>query len=115
MTDYLEISPANDIVSSTDLFRFTIDGERFELPALMSADIPLGLIPVVLTLRTESASDSDTQLRVIGAFVGWLQEDQPKLWQVIKRQQTPLAWVGGLLAQWAEHSRLDPTPPVSGR
>lgn len=115
MTEYLEISPANDIVSSADPFRFAIDGERFELPALMSADIPLGLIPVVLTLRTESAADSDTQLRVIGAFVSWLQEDQPKLWQVIKRQQTPLAWIGGLLEQWAEHSRLDPTAPVSGR
>lgn len=113
--EYATITPNAKIdLGAREPFRFQIDGQRFELPALDSADVPLPLIPIFLALAGGQVESDEDRVRIAGSFVAYLQQEQPKLWRVLKGKPNALAWVVGLIEQWGEHSRLDPARPASG-
>ena len=114
MTEYTEITPHGETTTASEPFRFILGGKKFELPALDSPAVPLGLIPVFLALRADDAPDEETRMRIAGTFIAYIQDDEPKLWSAIKRQSEPLRWVIGLIEQWGQHSMPDPARPASG-
>lgn len=114
MTDFATILPAGPEAPAVEPFRFELAGKRFELPALNSADVPLPLIPVFLALAAGEVESDEDRVRIAGTFVGYLQSEHPSLWRHLKAQPGALRYVIGLIEQWGEHSRLDPTRPASG-
>ena len=117
MQDYVQINPSGELThTDREPFRFQFpDGEKFELPALDSSDVPLPLIPVFLAVAGGQVDNEEDRIRVAGSFVTYIQGEQPRLWRKLKSQPNALAWVVGLIEQWGQHSRLDPQPPASGR
>lgn len=114
MSEYVQITPHGEVSEAREPFRFILDGRKFELPALDSANVPLPLIPIFLALSADDAPDEDTRMRVAGTFVAYLEADHPKLWATLKRQPDAIRWVVGLIEQWGGHSGLDPKLPASG-
>ncbi len=111
--------------SNREPFRFIVNGERFELPALDSADVPIALLPVVLAVAGGEVETDEDRIRVAGTFVAFLQDEYPRLWRALRIQAGGgkptsalgplLAWVTGLLEAWGAHSGMDPQQPASGR
>lgn len=114
MTDFTTILPAGPEAPETEPFRFELAGKRFELPALNSKDVPLPLVPVFLALAGGQIESDEDRIRVAGTFIAYLESEHRDLWRHLKAQREALRYVIGLIEQWGEHSRLDPSRPASG-
>lgn len=113
MSEYIEITPSGEIADAREPFRFVLDGKKFELPALDSADVPLPLIQSFLLMNAGPVTQNQ-QMQIAAAFIGYIEIDHPKLWALLRRKDHALAWVLGLIEQWGAHSRMDPQLPPSG-
>ncbi len=112
---YNPINPVGPTSTRTlEPFRFTIDKEKFELPALDSANVPLALLPIFLALGSGQVDNEEDKVRVAGTFVAFIQDEHPRLWRALRRQKEPIRWVLGLIEQWGDHSKMDPQLPPSG-
>jgi hypothetical protein len=114
---YAEITPDAAPAALKEPFRFTLDGKKFELPPLDSAQVPLELIPVFMLFKqydTVQDVPEETRMQAAAAFVQYLQIKEPRLWATISKQKTPILWINGLIRQWGDYAGLEGKASSSG-
>ena len=95
--------------NSQELVHLDVLGLKLDLPNLQDADsLPLELIQAALLYTSHQELTAEQTNYATSVFFAYFESNQPKLWNVLKREKHPMAWISAITRTWAEQSALDP-------